>query len=89
MICETLREVLGDLERRGKLFRVTKKVDVDWEVACLVKWVFQAVAERDRQGLWFESVAGHAIPVVIGALGASTDVYAQILGVAPFKKGTF
>ena len=30
--------------------------------------MFQAVEERDRQALWFENVAGHDIPVVIGAL---------------------
>ena len=83
MICETLRDVLVHLEQRGKLIRIAKALDVNWEVACLVKWMFQAVAERDRQGLWFENVAGHDIPVVIGALGASTEVYAQILGVAP------
>lgn len=73
---ESLREVLVDLEQRGRLNRVVKTVDVGWEVACLVKWMFQAVAEPDRRGLWFENVAGHDIPVVIGALGASTEVYA-------------
>lgn len=83
MICETLRDVLLNLEERGKLLRVSKSVDISWEVACLVKWMFQAVAERDRTGLWFENVAGHDIPVVIGALGVSTEVYAQIVGVAP------
>ena len=67
MICETLREVLFDLERRGNLIRVAKRVDAGWEVACLVKWMFQAVEEPNRRGLWFENIAGHNIPVVIGA----------------------
>jgi 4-hydroxy-3-polyprenylbenzoate decarboxylase len=88
MICETLRDVLLNLEERGKLLRVSKSVDISWEVACLVKWMFQAVAERDRTGLWFQNVAGHDIPVVIGALGVSTEVYAQIVGVAPNEINT-
>jgi 3-polyprenyl-4-hydroxybenzoate decarboxylase len=37
MIRETLREVIVDLEQRGKLIRVSKPVDVNWELACLVK----------------------------------------------------
>jgi hypothetical protein len=41
MICETLREVLVDLERRGNLIRAAKRVDVGWEVACLVKWILR------------------------------------------------
>src|SRR5215471_9966451 len=83
MTCATLREVLFDLERRGNLIRVAKRVDVGWEVACLVKWMFQAVEEPNRRGLWFENIAGHNIPVVIGALGVSAEVYAHILGVVP------
>jgi UbiD family decarboxylase len=67
MICATLREVLVDLEQRGKLIRVSKSVDISWEVACLVKWMFQAVEEPNRRGLWFDNIAGHNIPVVIGA----------------------
>ncbi len=83
MTLETLRDILVDLEQRGKLIRVTKKVDLSWEVGCLVKWMFQAVSEQNRQGLWFENVAGHDIPIVIGAFGASTEIYARILGVGP------
>src|SRR4030095_7998326 len=83
MICETLREVLFDLERRGNLIRIAKRVDVGWEVACLVKWMFQAVDVPKRRGLWFENIAGHNIPVVIGTLGVSAEVYAHILGVVP------
>ena len=80
---ESLRDVLVNLEQHGKLIRVFKSVDVGWEVACLVKWMFQAVEEPNRRGLWFENIAGHNIPVVIGALGVSAEVYAHILGVVP------
>jgi 4-hydroxy-3-polyprenylbenzoate decarboxylase len=83
MMRETLRDVLVSLEQHGKLIRVFKSVDVGWEVACLVKWMFQAVEEPNRRGLWFENIAGHNIPVVIGALGVSAEVYAHILGVVP------
>lgn len=78
---ETLRDVFADLEQCGKLVRVAKTVDVAWEVACLGKWMFQAIAEEKRMGMWFENVAGYSIPVVIGALGPSAKVYARILGV--------
>src|SRR5262245_25507131 len=81
----SLREVLFDLEQRGKLIRVSKSVDISWEVACLVKWMFQAVEEPNRRGLWFDNIAGHNIPVVIGALGVSAEVYAHILGVVSEK----
>src|SRR5262249_11593832 len=83
MMRETLRDVLVNLEQRGRLIRVFKSVDVSWEVACLVKWMFQAAEEPNRRGLWFENIAGHNIPVVIGALGISAEVYAHILGVCP------
>ena len=83
MHCETLREVLVDLEQRGKLIRVSKPVDVNWELACLVKWMFQAIDESNRCGLWFENVAGYDIPVVVGALGPSAEVYSHILGIRP------
>ena len=88
MILETLRDIFIDLEQRGNLIRVSKTVDINWEVGCLVKWMFQAVAEQNRQGLWFENVTGHDIPVVIGALGTSTDIYARILGVEPDQINT-
>ncbi len=83
MILETLRDILVDLEQCGKLIRITKPMDLSWEIGCLIKWMFQAVAEPNRQGLWFEDVVGHDIPIVVGAVGASTDVYARILGVGP------
>ena len=80
---ETLREVLAVLEQRGRVRRVAKQVDVGWEPACFVKWAFQAMPERDRFGFWFENVAGHAMPVVTGALGSSTEAYAIALGAEP------
>jgi UbiD family decarboxylase len=83
MICENLRDALVDLEQRRNIIRVSKIVDVSWEVACLVKWMFQAFEERNRYGLWFENVAGYDIPVVVGALGPSVDIYAHILGIRP------
>jgi 4-hydroxy-3-polyprenylbenzoate decarboxylase len=83
MMRETLRDVLVNLEQHGKLIRVFKSVDIGWEVACLVKWMFQAVEEPNRRGLWFENIAGHNIPVVVGALGVSAEVYAHIIGVVP------
>src|SRR5215475_13090967 len=86
MMRETLRDVLVNLEQRGKLIRVFKSVDISWEVACLVKWMFQAVEEPNRHGLWFENIAGHNIPVVIGALHVSTVDYGHTQGGVPEDK---
>ena len=79
----TMRDYLDKLESAGKLKRVTKTVDPTWEPGALAKWMFQALPEKDRFGLRFDSVAGSTMPLVLGALGSSTEAYAIGLGVAP------
>ena len=78
-----LRDFLAVLEQRGKLRRIAKPVDHTWEPACFAKWAFQALPEDDRFGLAFDNVEGFDIPIVTGALGASTETYALALGVEP------
>lgn len=79
----SMREFLADLERAGKLHRVTKPVDRSWEPASLVKWMYQALPDDRRFGFFFEHVDGTSIPLVTAALGASTTSYALALGVEP------
>lgn len=83
MAYQRMRDYLEALERRGKLRRISKTVDRSWEPACLAKWMFQALPNDERFGLFFERVAGSEIPLVTGALGASTHNYAAALEVEP------
>jgi len=75
-----LRDYLEALERAGKLFRVHKEVDNEWEIAALTRRVFQRIPEHERPGLLFEHVKGFpGVPVTVGVLGASREVYAMAL----------
>jgi UbiD family decarboxylase len=74
-----LRDYLATLERNGKLLRITAEVDNTWEIAAITRRVFQRIPERDRPGLLFENVKGFDMPVVVGVLGASREVYATAL----------
>lgn len=79
MAYRDFRHYLKVLEQKGKLRRVKKEVDKDWELACIARWVFQSLPENERYGLQFENVKGFDVPVVLGALGASREVYALAL----------
>jgi UbiD family decarboxylase len=74
-----LREYLDTLQRAGKLFRITGEVDSGWEIAAVTRRVFQRVPEPERPGLLFERVKGFDMPVTVGILGASREVYALAL----------
>ncbi len=74
-----LREYLAVLEQNGKLKRITKAVDKDWEIAAVGRVNFQSVAEEQRCALLFENVQGFDIPVTFGVLGGSRSIYALAL----------
>jgi UbiD family decarboxylase len=74
-----LRDYLATLEQQALLKRVTREVDRNWEIACLAKWMYQALPVERRFGLMFQNVAGSKIPVVTGALGASPQSVALAL----------
>ncbi len=82
MAYESMRDFLAVLEEQHKLYRVAKPVDRNWEPACLAKWMFQAFPAEERFGLWFERVIDSDIPIVTGALGASTQTYATALEIS-------
>src|SRR5882672_8683383 len=82
---ESLRDLLDHLERIGKLHRVARSVDKDWEIACITRQVMYQPPER-RYALLFESVTGFVTPVATNTLGASRDLYATALGV-PSRNG--
>jgi UbiD family decarboxylase len=76
---EDLRHFLRVLEEKGKLFRISKEVDKDWELSAVAKLVFRKIPDERRPALMFENVKGFSLPVVTGVLGASREVYALAL----------
>src|SRR3972149_533140 len=76
MAYRDLRSYLAALEEKGKLKRVTKEVDKDWEIAAVCRQLFKKIAPQNRPALIFENVKGFNIPVVAGVLGASREIYA-------------
>ena len=66
-----MRDYLAALEQHDLLRRVTREVDRSWEIACLAKWMYQALPVERRFGLFCQNVTGSTIPVVTAALGAS------------------
>lgn len=74
-----LREFLRELESRGKLHRIAKPVDKDWEIAAVAKAAFETIPEAGRPALLFEHVDGFDMPLVLGALGGSRAIYCLAL----------
>src|SRR5258705_654040 len=76
MAYRDLREYVTTLEKHGKLKRVTKEVDKDWEIAAVCRQLFKKIPPQNRPALVFENVKGLNIAVVAGVLGASREIYA-------------
>jgi len=74
-----MRDYLATLEQHDLLKRVGEEVDRNWEVACLAKWMYQALPVERRFGLLFQNVKGSDIPIVTAALGASPQSVALAL----------
>jgi 4-hydroxy-3-polyprenylbenzoate decarboxylase len=80
------QEHLADLERAGLLVRVDTPIDKDTELHPLVRWQFVGgVPEDKRRAFIFTNVTDakgrkYDIPVVVGALAASPQIYALGMG---------
>ena len=77
----TLGNYVEGLDRAGKLVRVTTPINKDTELHPLVRLQFRGLPESQRKAFLFENVVdsrGHKydIPVLVGALAGSTDIYA-------------
>ncbi|HUQ24823.1 MAG TPA: UbiD family decarboxylase [Burkholderiales bacterium] len=76
-----LHEHLAALERAGLLVKVGRSIDKDTELHPLVRWQFRGgIAEKDRKAFLFTNVTDakkrkYDIPVVVGALAASREIY--------------
>jgi 4-hydroxy-3-polyprenylbenzoate decarboxylase len=83
-----MQDHLSRLEAAGLLVRVTRPIDKDSELHPLARWQFQGgLREEDRRGFLFTNVrsAGgdsYDIPVAVGVLAASAEIYAAGLGVS-------
>src|SRR5680860_24081 len=82
-----LQEHLANLEARGLLTRIDRAINKDSELHPLVRWQFQGgLPEKDRRAFLFTNVVDARgnkfdIPVTVGALAASPEIYAAGLGV--------
>lgn len=85
---------LARLEARGLLLRIDRPINKDTELHPLVRWQFVGgLPEESRRAFLFTNVVGsqgerYDIPVVVGALAASTEIYALGMGVPPADLGT-
>jgi UbiD family decarboxylase len=77
---------LVDLEARGLLLRIDRPIDKDTELHPLVRWQFLGgIAEKERRAFLFTNVVDrkgrrYDMPVAVGALAASPDIYAVGMG---------
>ena len=76
-----LREHIAALEKAGKLRRIKFPINKDTELQPLMRWQFRGLTEEQRQTFMFENIQDvkgrkYDIPVVLGCLAVSRDVYA-------------
>ena len=82
-----MQDHLSRLEARGLLTRISRPIDKDSELHPLARWQFQGgLREQDRRGFLFTNVTGakgerYDVPVAVGVLAASAEIYAAGLGV--------
>jgi UbiD family decarboxylase len=82
-----LQEHVRNLDERGLLVRVDRPINKDTELHPLVRWQFVGnYPEEARRAFLFTNVVGtrgerYDIPVVVGALAASNEIYALGMGV--------
>jgi 4-hydroxy-3-polyprenylbenzoate decarboxylase len=82
-----LQEHLKRLKARGLVTVIEKPIDKDSELHPLVRWQFQGgLREDERRAFFFTNVTGakgerYDIPVLVGGLAASPEIYATGLGV--------
>ena len=77
---------LADLETAGLLVRIDRPINKDTELNPLVRWQFiGGVPERQRRAFLFTNVTDskgkrYDMPVVVGALASSAEIYAKGMG---------
>jgi UbiD family decarboxylase len=83
-----LHDHLEALKRAGLLITVERPINKDTELHPLVRWQFRGgIEERERKAFLFTNVVDskgkrYDIPVVVGALAASREIYRMGMGCA-------
>jgi UbiD family decarboxylase len=83
---QDFQEHLARLEARGLLTRIDRPINKDTELHPLARWQFQGgLPEHERRAFLFTHVVDSAgrrydMPVAVGALAASADIYAVGMG---------
>src|ERR1700761_6768877 len=81
-----LQEHIARLEAKGLLTRIDRPINKDTELHPLARWQFQGGLHEDqRRAFLFTNVVDgdgrtYDIPVLIGGLAASPEIYATGLG---------
>jgi 4-hydroxy-3-polyprenylbenzoate decarboxylase len=81
-----LQTHLADLEAAGLLTRIDRPINKDTELSPLVRWQFiGGVPEAERRAFLFTNVTDskgtkYDIPVVVGALASSPEIYSVGMG---------
>ena len=80
-----LRAHLRELERAGKLVRISRAINKDSEMHPLVRWQFRGLPESERKAFLFENVIdsrgrSYPFPVLVGALAGSEEIYSMAVG---------
>src|ERR1700744_5974438 len=82
-----LQEHIARLEAKGLLTRIDRPINKDTELHPLARWQFQGgLHEDERRAFLFTHVVDskgrrYDIPVLVGGLAASPEIYALGLGV--------
>ena len=76
-----LRELLAELERRGKLITITREINKDTQLHPLMRIQYRGLPEGERKAWRFTNVVDsrgrkYSVPVVSGVFAASRDIYA-------------
>lgn len=76
-----LQTYVSHLEKNGKLKRIKIPVNKDWEISAVTRRLFQKIDPKRRPALLFENITDYRHSVLVGALGASREIYAMSLGI--------
>jgi UbiD family decarboxylase len=85
MAYNDLQEYLKRLESSGKLHWVEQRVDPSWEVSAITRHTFDLYGWNERPALGFRQVGDCQIPLVIGVIGGSPEIYAHALSTSVEK----
>ncbi|HYF91554.1 MAG TPA: UbiD family decarboxylase [Symbiobacteriaceae bacterium] len=79
----SLRQFLDVLRKQELLRVIDKPVNRDWEISAVCRTYFSKTDPRTRPALLFTNVIGSSLPVLVGAVAGSHQIYGLALGIDP------